>query len=109
MPDKRDETTLESDIAVHILSVSAAMVGVCLTVIGLFRISVKSNVVSSIGDELLACDAAAFLGACLLAYLALRSRHQRRKHLVERAADVLFLLALLTMAVICALVAYEFV
>ena len=33
MPDKRDETNTESGISVHILSVSAAMVGVCLTVI----------------------------------------------------------------------------
>jgi hypothetical protein len=29
---------LEEDISVHILTVSAAMVGVCLTVIGLLRV-----------------------------------------------------------------------
>ncbi len=33
-----DKAPLEADISVHIFSVSAAMVGVCLTVIGLIRI-----------------------------------------------------------------------
>ena len=33
-----DKTKLEEDICIHIFTVSSAMVGVCLTVIGLIRV-----------------------------------------------------------------------
>ncbi len=33
-----DNTKLEEDICIHIFTVSSAMVGVCLTVIGLIRV-----------------------------------------------------------------------
>lgn len=36
--DKLEDYQLEEDISVHIFTASAAMVGVCLTVIGLVRV-----------------------------------------------------------------------
>jgi len=33
-----DKTKLEEDICIHVFTVSSAMVGVCLTVIGLIRV-----------------------------------------------------------------------
>ncbi len=38
MPRLRMNKPLEEDICIHLFSVSAAMVGVCLTVIGLIRV-----------------------------------------------------------------------
>jgi len=38
MKERPGKVPLEKDINIHIFSVSAAMVGVCLTVIGLIRI-----------------------------------------------------------------------
>jgi hypothetical protein len=97
---------LDEDISIHIFAASAAMVGVCLTVIGIFQIGTL-KAVSSISDNLLAIDAVAFLTSCILSYIALRTRTRKRRFHLERAADAIFLGGLLLMAVICCLVAYE--
>ena len=44
----------ETDLTIHIFSVSAALVGVCLTVIGIFVISHRLSHVRSFGEKLLA-------------------------------------------------------
>ena len=60
-------------IAVHIFTVSAGLVGACLTVIGLFRVIFKLKAIDSVATRLLAMDAMGFMLACLTAYLALRT------------------------------------
>lgn len=100
---------LENDICIHIFTVSAGMVGVCLTVIGLFRVITDLKSISSIGDDLLALDALAFLTSCLLSYFALRTRGSIRRHNIEKAADMIFIGALVLMTIICGLIAYTFV
>jgi hypothetical protein len=52
-PDKH----LEEDICIHIFTVSSAMVGVCLTVIGLIRVVITLGKIDTIADDLLAGDA----------------------------------------------------
>lgn len=107
MTDKSDHSKfLEEDISVHILSVSAAMVGVCLTVIGLLRVVIAIQKADTIADDLLAVDSILFLVSCLLSYWALRTRTVRRMHNVERIADAVFMLALVLMVVVCAFVTY---
>jgi len=64
---------VERDLAGRIFSTSAQLVGVCLTVIGLFRVVSDLKNINSVADNLMAIDALIFLGSCLLAYLALRS------------------------------------
>jgi len=103
---QKDTKFLEEDISVHILSVSAAMVGVCLTVIGLLRVVISIQKEDTIGDDLLAVDAVLFLISCLLSYWALRTRTVRRMHTVERIADAVFMLALVLMVVVCVFVTY---
>ncbi len=98
-----------NNIAVHIFSTSAAMVGVCLTVIGLFKISDRLKRVSLVSDQLLAIDAGLFLVSCLLSYLVLRTREENRRFKIEKWADVIFLTALSVMAVVCSLIAYEYI
>ena len=100
---------LEEDISIHIFATSATMVGVCLTVIGVFRLILQLKSISTWADDLLSLDAMLFLGACSLAYWALRTRSVRRRHMTEKIADVIFLLALFIMAAICALITYSFV
>lgn len=97
---------LEEDISVHILSVSAAMVGVCLTVIGLLRVVITIQKADTIADDLLALDSILFLISCLLSYWALRTRTAHRMHNVERMADIVFMLALVLMVVVCGYVTY---
>ena len=77
------------------------MVGVCLTVIGLIRVVITLGKADTIADDLLALDALLFLISCLLSYSALRSRSFRRMHRIERAADVVFIIAMIGMTTIC--------
>jgi hypothetical protein len=100
---------VETDLTIHIFSVSAALVGVCLTVVGIFLISHRLTNVKSIGEKLLAIDALIFLISCILSYLSLKIRKKRRQHLLERIAEEVFLLGLAMMACICFLIVYEFV
>ncbi len=98
---------LEEDICIHIFTVSSAMVGVCLTVIGLIRVVITLGKADTLADDFLATDALLFLTSCLLSYWALRSRKPRRMHRIEQAADVIFIIAMIGMVAICALITYS--
>ncbi len=103
----RDSSThLEQDICIHIFTVSSAMVGVCLTVIGLIRVVITLGRADTLADDLLAGDALLFLISCLLSYWALRSRSLRRMHRLEKIADGIFILAMIGMVIVCALITY---
>jgi hypothetical protein len=97
---------LEEDICIHIFTVSSAMVGVCLTVIGLIRVVITLGKIDTLADDLLAADAFLFLIACLLSYWALRTRSARRMHRMERVADSIFILAMILMTAVCAVITY---
>lgn len=107
-PSGRD-VHLEEDVSIHIFTASAAMVGVCLTVIGLLRVVLSIRGGTTLADDLLALDAILFLVACLLAYFALRTRSARRMHRIERLADSLFITGLTLMVVVCSIIVYELV
>jgi len=105
---QRDPNThLEHDICIHIFTVSSAMVGVCLTVIGLIRVVITLGRADTLADDLLAGDALLFLISCLLSYWALRSRGLRRMHRLEKIADVIFIVAMIGMVIICAVITYS--
>jgi hypothetical protein len=104
---QRDPNThLEHDICIHIFTVSSAMVGVCLTVIGLIRVVITLGRADTLADDLLAGDALLFLISCLLSYWALRSRGLGRMHRLEKIADGIFIVAMIGMVIICAVITY---
>ena len=98
---------LEANICVHIFTVSAAMVGVCLTVIGIIKLVVKSQGLTTLADDFLALDALFFLISCLLSYWAMRRIGLNRMHQIELLADIVFITALVFMVFICVLITYE--
>ena len=100
------DSHLEQDICIHIFTVSSAMVGVCLTVIGLIRVVITLGTADTLADDLLAGDALLFLVSCLLSYWALRSRGLHRMHRLEKIADGIFIVAMIVMVVVCALITY---
>jgi hypothetical protein len=106
MPQTTPEDHLEEDISIHIFTVSSAMVGVCLTVIGLIRVVITFGKADTVADDLLAADAFLFLVSCLLSYSALRTRSKRRMHRRERIADGIFILAMILMVIICGFITY---
>src|SRR5690242_9858382 len=97
---------LEEYICIHIFTVSAGMVGVCLTVIGLIRVVITLGKADTIADDLLAFDAVLFLTASLLSYTALRTHSVAKMKQFERFADWLFISAMTLMVAVCAFIAY---
>ncbi|HVE49239.1 MAG TPA: hypothetical protein VNG69_06425 [Casimicrobiaceae bacterium] len=94
------------DLCIHIFYVSSAMVGVCLTVIGLVQVVVSIKTLETIADDLLAADALLFLAASVVSYWALRTRDASRVAVLERVADVMFLSAIAGMVAISAFMTY---
>lgn len=96
----------EKSIAIHIFTASAALVGVCLTVISIVR---SFPAIQSSGpwiDDLLAINATAFLTCCMLSYFTLRTRNPKRMHRIESIADLLFLAGLSSMVAVCAYIVW---
>lgn len=107
VPEPEDpRTKLEQDLCIHIFTVSAAMVGVCLTVIGLLRVLIHMRKTDTMADDLLALDSVLFLVSSLLSYWSLRTRSTRRMHRLERIVDGVFLSAMLLMVGICGFITY---
>ncbi|WP_136513611.1 hypothetical protein [Geomonas edaphica] len=104
--DKLEEYQLEEDISVHIFTASAAMVGVCLTVIGLVRVFITIKRVDTLADDILAVASLIFLTSCLLSYWALRTRKRQRMYRIERVADAVFIFGLLLMVVVCGIITF---
>jgi hypothetical protein len=100
---------IETELSVHIFTVSANLVGVCLAVIGIFRAIDKLTNFGTIADNLLALDAFTFLVSGFLAYLSLRAKIRVRRRRFERWADVALLVGLVLMVAVCGLVAYELI
>ena len=100
---------IETDITIHIFSVSATLVGVCLTVIGLFHISKRISNIQTYGQDFLSVNALLFLISCVFAYFALIKKRHKLHHLLVKASERVFFVALTFMVLICGLIVYEFV
>ena len=92
-PQRGANSHLEQDICIHIFTVSSAMVGVCLTVIGLIRVVITLGTADTLADDFLAGDALLFRGL-------------RRMHRLEKIADGIFIIAMIGMVVVCTLITY---
>ena len=93
------------DVSRHILPTSATLVGVCLMVVSLVRLTEVTGNVSTVIDDVMAFDSIAFLASSVLSYLSLRTGRDTR-HL-ERYADLLFLAGLALMVVASFMLAWE--
>lgn len=92
---KEPETpSLDDDICVHIFSVSATMVGVCLTVIGIIRIVITLRQENLVIDDLVAVNMLFYLVAAFCAYWSLRTHRTLRGRRMMHIADTIFLAAL---------------
>lgn len=99
-----NDNQIERDICVHIFTGSAAMIGVCLTVIGIIHLIIGVKKIDTIADDMLAIDSFIFLSACILAYFGLRADRAKRRHRLEACADLCFLFGLLVMVIVGGLV-----
>lgn len=94
MKETKSSISLNEDICVHIFVASSAMIGVCITVIGIFQVVTTLRKEGTLGDDLLAINAIFYLITTILSYWSLRTRQFNRNHLLEKLTDGLFLAAL---------------
>lgn len=78
------------------------MVGVCVTVIALFRVMQIS--MKTYADEILGVDNFIFIAAALCSYSAIRKENNTR---MERWADVLFFSGMLIMLVVGIIIVFS--
>lgn len=101
-----DDKLLEKDVCTYIFGASSAMIGVCLTVIGIIKLITSREKIDTLVDEFLALDALIFLCSCLASYAALRRRHIKRLYKAELLSDYLFITGLIFTVFICGLILY---
>lgn len=99
----------EERISFHIFGVSATMIGVCFTVLGLFTIFHTIKQVQTLIDEFITIAAVFFLISCFISYMAIRTKNKKRSFNLEKIADIIFLIALTFIVVIAALFVFEFI
>ena len=102
-----DKIRLEENICVHIFTVSAAMIGVCVTTIGIIQIVIKAEKATTFVDDLLAFNAMLFLTSCILSYWAMRKSGTVRMFQIEKVADTIFIIGLVLMVVVSGIIAVE--
>ena len=108
MPEPSKEQR-EHDITLNVFAISAGLVGVCLTAIGLLRIIGSYAQIATIADELLAADAVVFLVCCTLSFWSLKAEALIRRKTLRRVVDWLFMVALAFMVVVCGLISYAII
>jgi hypothetical protein len=95
-----------SDLSHHILPNSATMVGVCIMVISFVK-SMAPGMVSYLIDKALAIDSILFMVSALLSFLSIRLDQSAVK--LERWAEMIFLLGLVSMTLITVIFSFEIV
>ncbi|MEQ1602413.1 MAG: hypothetical protein ABL885_11690 [Methylophilaceae bacterium] len=95
----------DKDLSQHILPNSATMVGVCIMVISIVKTS--DGAAHHIVDKALAINSVLFMTSALLSFLSIRMN--RSTVTLEWLAEIIFLIALFSMALITVIFAFEFV
>lgn len=106
MSFESDTEQREFELSLAVFAVSAGLVGVCLTGIGLLQVMHGLSKVNTLGDELLALDSGLFLLTCMLAFFSFRTGDSRRRRLLRKSSDVIFLLGLGLLAAVSALITF---
>jgi hypothetical protein len=106
-PDTADPAGLDARTCRMICPIASAMVGVCMTGIGLLRVAASVRAHKTIADDLLSVDALLFLLATLTSYFALRVQSSTRLHGLEWVADKSFILAMSLLTVACFVITYS--
>lgn len=104
--NQSETPSLDDDICVHIFSVSATMVGVCLTVIGIIRVILTLRQEDLIIDDLVAVNMLFYVVSAFCSYWSLRTHRTVRGQRMMRVADAAFLFALVFTALNAGLITW---
>lgn len=100
--DMSIQSNRNKQIAQYVLSGSTTMVGVCFTVIALFRVMRVS--LETYADEMLAINSCIFISSSIFAYASLRKENNK---ILEWVADILFFLGMLVMLFVGFIIVYS--
>jgi hypothetical protein len=106
MTDQNPRSHFGERICIRTFTLSALMLGICLTVTGVLRIATAIQRADVIAENLLVINAILFLFSCVWSYGVLRSRSIRQVRFGKHLAEYVFSLALLLMVAICGFIAY---
>ena len=81
----------DNQLSRHILPTSGAMLGVCMTVISIVKLTQANQGIGYWVDDILAADAIIFLASAIISYLSIRSNS--KKVYFEDIADKFFMAA----------------
>jgi hypothetical protein len=95
-----------NNLSHHILPNSATMVGVCIMVISIVK-SMNPGLTSYLIDKALAIDSLLFMVSSLLSFSSIRL--EQSTELLERWAEMIFLLGLISMTLITVIFSFEIV
>ncbi len=95
----------DNTISTHILPTSATMVGVCMTVISILKLSANSS--NTWADEILAVDSLLFIMSAIFSYVSIRNQLAASRY--EDWADKIFIFGLVVMTLACFIVVFTVV
>ncbi|MEI6066458.1 MAG: hypothetical protein WCP96_03915 [Methylococcaceae bacterium] len=95
-----------NDLSHHILPNSATMVGVCIMVISIVK-TMSPGLTHYLIDKGLAIDSLLFMISALLSFLSIRIEQSTER--LERWAEMIFLLGLVSMTLITVIFSFEIV
>ena len=96
-PHKNDR-----EIAHYVFSGSTTMIGVCITVIALFKVMSFSQ--KTMADEILGFNTLFFMLAAFFSYLTLRNRNSAR---MERLADFFFFAGMVILLLVGVMIVFS--
>lgn len=95
-----------NNLSHHVLPNSATMVGVCITVISIVK-TLNQGVINYLIDKALAVDSILFMISAVLSFWSIRSEESALN--LERWAEIIFLIGLLSMTVITVIFSFEII
>jgi hypothetical protein len=96
MPQPKPAPWLREEL-LHLLSVSATLAGLCVTVVALMRTIGRQSSSATIADDMFAVCAVLFLASTYLIFWALKTKRPGFANALVRLVDVLFLIGLTVM------------
>jgi len=83
------------------------MIGVCVTVIGILNLLTATTKIDTLTDDITALAAMVFLVACIISYIAIKTKIKKRKLLLEKIANGIFLVGVALSVLICIFIVYK--
>lgn len=94
MNSPAQQRTWQREELLQLLSLSGTLAGLCVTGVTLFHTLGGTSLSETIADDALAISALFFLVCSYIIFFTLRTKREAFAFVLERIADVLFLLAL---------------